>query len=484
MVRSLGSRSLFSTRESRRMFAALPLLIMACSGTRTDEFGQELKVPEAIAEGDVQVSCIVDCADDGSCEQATVFVSACAEDNQGTCYEVKPADQKGGNTYIVSIDSKGERDAIEGVTCKSRDDGSESLPVDLLFVIDTTSSMAGAIEGVVNSINEFVNRLADEKVDVRIGGIAFGDTAPLTSCTAPATPFHAFTKKFGAGTNEDPESFNAWLGQLTASYCGDGGGDGPENALDALEFALGNDPDPMDAFTADAFAWNPGSLHAAMVITDVEQHQKSDMSNIAHFDLADVQKDLAGFAVVHVVGPDFGCFGTPYAGCECNVTPYQCDAGCECDAQCPTPGCAADMGAGYCDDPMQTCDIDCPGYKGSTCDTTPGICDSATVDDVDTPCADDVDCKGGVPTGTYVERRCEPMPREPYADMAELAQATHGTFTVLPLGGNVDLTKLPLAGVLIGTEQCDTSLPAGATAVRCVYKDSAGHEGEVTVDLK
>jgi hypothetical protein len=461
----------------------LPLLTVACSGTRTEEFSQELSVPEAITDGDVQVSCIVDCADAEQCDEATVFVSACAENDQGTCYEVKPADQKGGNTYIVSLDSKGEGDALEGVTCKARSESGESLPVDLLFVIDTTSSMAGAIQGVVDSINAFVNRLAEEKVDVRIGGIAFGDAAPLTTCTAPATPFSAFTKKFGAGSNEDPESFNAWLAQLSASYCGDGGGDGPENALDALEFALGKDPNAADTFTADAFKWSPGSLHAVMVITDVEQHQKSDMANIAHFDLADVQEDVQGFAVVHVVGPDFGCFGTPAAHCECNVTPYTCDAGCGCDPMCPTPGCTADMGAGYCDDPTQTCDIDCAGYEGSKCDLSPNSCDYAS-DDPTTPCADDVDCAGGVPPGTYKPRRCEPTPREPYADMADLAAATHGTFTVLPSGGNVDLTKLPLAGVLIGTEQCDTTLPASATAVRCVYKDSAGHAGEVTVNLK
>jgi hypothetical protein len=315
---------------------------------------------------------------------------------------------------------------------------------------------------------------------VRIGGIAFGDGAPLPRCTAAKPPFNPFTTRFGVGTETDETSFNHWVSGLSSSYCGDGGGDGPENALDAIQFALGNDPDPADAFPATAFDWNPGSLHVIVVITDVAQHQKSDNKGIAHFDLAEVKAATAGFAVVHVVAPNFGCYNTPAAGCACDVS-TACDPDCTCDLACPTPGCAADLKVGTCDDPASTCDRDCLGFpSGSSCDVTVGRCDpdatSAT-----TPCADDIDCVGGVAVGTSSKRRCHPTPQAPSADIGELTLATGGAFTTLSTDGHIDLNRLPLTGVLAETAKCKASLPADATSVRCVYIDEDGHRGEATI---
>jgi hypothetical protein len=447
---------------------------------------QQIPVPGEILDGDVQVSCTVSCASDDNCAEASVFVSACSSTEQGLCYEVTPIDDPSGdgNTYIISINDDGDGDVLEGTTCSAPNEG-DDLPVDLVFVIDTTGSMGTAIGGIKSSIDAFVDDLAERGVDVRIGGIAFGDGAPLPGCIEPDAPFQVFTETFGEGTEADPDSFNFWLNNVDAGHCGDGGGDGPENALDAIEFALGNDPLPDDAFPADAFEWNPSSLHVIMVVTDVTQHQASDGTPIAHFELEDVEADLRNFAIVHVVGPNLSCVGTPAYDCECNETPFSCDEGCACDLYCPLAGCEEDVNAFSCDDAEATCDIDCPGYPaGASCDVTAGYCDAADLEaEVPEPCAEDFDCAGGAAVGPSATRRCEPQDTGLNADVADLAVATRGTFTVLPESGVVDLTALPLTGVLTATEECEASLPADAVAVRCVYRDDDGHEGEVTVQL-
>jgi hypothetical protein len=440
-------------------------------------------VPPAVVDGNVQVSCTVSCEAAANCTTPNVYVSACAEDQPGLCYDITPIDDPagGGNTYIVSIDANGQEDVIEGAECQAADVGDDALPVDILFVIDTTSSMENAIDGIVASIDSFVGTLAARGVDARIGAIAFGDDAPLPDCVAPEAPFAAFTDKFGAGSESDPESFNYWLSNLGASHCGDAGGDSPENALDAIEFALGNDPLPSDAFPADAFAWNPEALHVIEVITDVPQHELGDGYDIAHFDLEQVKADLDAFAVVHVVGPNYGCYNTPMAGCECNVSDG-CDTGCACDISCPTPGCADDVNTGLCDSATSVCDRDCAGFGGSSCDVTVDVCDAASAGGT-APCADDVDCVGTAAVGAESDRRCAPESQAPYIDIGELTLATGGAFTTLPEDGSVDLTKLPLGGVIVATERCTGALPPDTRAVRCVYVDADGNEGEVIVEL-
>jgi hypothetical protein len=451
----------------------------------------QIDVPEEITDGDVRVSCTVTCKEDTECLQGSVFVSACAADTPGLCYEVTPIDDPSGdgNTYIVSIDDDGESDVIESATCTSAEDSTEGLPADLLFVIDTSSSMAAAISGVIGSIDSFVDELASQGVNMRIGGIAFADTSPLLNCVAPDAGFAPFTDKFGLGTEEDPESFTYWLNNVSTTHCGDyGGSDIPENALDALGFALGHDANSNDTISADAFEWAPNSLKVIVLITDAPQHDQGQGSTKAHFSFADIKSELQGFAVVHVVGPNYGCYNTPAASCACNVTRSVCDTGCECDLRCLKSDCPEDTTIGVCNvSPLEgaTCDPDCRGYpSGSSCDITVNRCDFAT-DSTTEACADDFDCTGSMPPGTTVNtRRCEPTPQTPYVDIGELTTVTNGAFSTLPSTGVVDLTKLPLTGVLVQTEQCDVPLPEDATAVRCVYSDADGHKGEVVVDLK
>src|SRR6185369_15388100 len=390
-----------------------------------------------------------------------------------------------GNTYIISIDPSGTGDVIEKSTCSATTDSKEQPPVDLLFAIDTTSSMGSAIKGVVASIDSFVSGLAKKGVKkMRIGGIAFGNVAPLTNCAGSDAPFVPFTDKFGADTQTDSASFNYWLSNLSASHCGDGGGDNPEGGIDAVEFALGHDTSLTDKFDATVFDWQPNAVHQIVVITDTAQHQTSDGDSVAHYELTQLAKDVRGFATVHVVGPNIGCYNTPAAGCACDLDAEECDAGCACDLQCATPGCAADVKIGTCDDAKQTCDRDCAGCNGASCDKRAGRCDPVSTDKPTEPCAADIDCANGVAVDTSIVRRCERVDIAPYADLGALTLATGGAFTLLPANGSVDLTALPLSGVIASTEKCTAPLPPDAKAVRCVYEDDQGHQGEVVVELK
>jgi len=446
-----------------------------------------LTPPEPIIDGNVRVSCTLTCAGDSGCAQGAVFVSACDKDHPELCYEITPIDDPSGkgNTYIISVDPKGNGDVLEKTSCTATTDSSDQPAVDLLFAIDTTSSMGSAINGVVASIDSFVSGLAAKGVKMRIGGIAFGNGAPLANCAAPKAPFVPFTAKFGADTKTDSESFNFWLSNLSASHCGDGGGDKPEGGIDALEFALGHDTSLTDKFEANVFDWKPNAAHEIIVITDASQHQSTDGTTAAHYDLAELTEHVRGFASVHVVGPNLGCYNTPVAGCACDLNPTTCDKGCACDLQCATPACAADVLIGSCDDPKQTCDRDCAGFPGGvSCDTRVGRCDPLSAEKPTVPCGEDIDCSHGVAVNAQSARRCLPTESAPFADLGQLTLATGGAFTPLPSTGTVDLTQLPLSGVIETTEKCTAHLPADASAVRCVYDDDKGHQGEVVVELK
>jgi hypothetical protein len=47
--------------------------------------------------------------------------------------------------------------------------------VDIIFVLDTTSSMTSAIAGVKNNVNEFVRIMTIAGYDARFGVVTFGD---------------------------------------------------------------------------------------------------------------------------------------------------------------------------------------------------------------------------------------------------------------------------------------------------------------------
>jgi hypothetical protein len=135
------------------------------------------------------------------------------------------------------------------------------------FTVDTTGSMAWAIDGVRQGVGEFARGLSASGLDIRFGGIEFGDG--VRSSTALGSD----------------EALRGWLQRLTAI----GGNDAPENPVDALLAA------------ADAMQFRDEALRYYIVVTDTGFHELSDGSGCADHNLADVVEALRGEALMAVV---------------------------------------------------------------------------------------------------------------------------------------------------------------------------------------
>ncbi len=101
----------------------------------------------------------------------------------------------------------------------------ESVPVDVVFVIDTTGSMGEEITNVKNSIQTFVSILAEKGVDAHLALIDYRDT---TEGESTVIHMNGSTPWFS-----DAGMFQNELGKLVVT----GGGDRPETVIDGLEAA-------------------------------------------------------------------------------------------------------------------------------------------------------------------------------------------------------------------------------------------------------
>jgi Mg-chelatase subunit ChlD len=95
---------------------------------------------------------------------------------------------------------------------------------DIVFVLDVTSSMQVAINGVRDGIKSFADGLDPKRLDFRLGLVAFrdleeGEPSEVLRFKPDSSPF-----------TTDPEEFKQQVNRLRA----DGGGDVEESALDAI----------------------------------------------------------------------------------------------------------------------------------------------------------------------------------------------------------------------------------------------------------
>ncbi len=110
---------------------------------------------------------------------------------------------------------------------------------DIVFVLDVTGSMSGAISGVKNNIIEFADSLTARGVIYRLGLVTFLDEVENV---------YDFTANAAAFKNS-----------VAAQYA-HGGGDAPENSLDAL-------------FRASQLPFSPTAQHLIIWITDDAYHE-------------------------------------------------------------------------------------------------------------------------------------------------------------------------------------------------------------------
>ena len=127
----------------------------------------------------------------------------------------------------------------------------QGRPVDIVFVLDITESMQPYVDAVKQNMINFAQDLAQNHRDYRLGLVTFEDYVvsayPDCSC--------AYSKAM----TPDVQKFTDWVGTLHAG----GGGDIPEDQLDALAYA-------------STMPFRPDAQGIIILITDAPPHVAGD----------------------------------------------------------------------------------------------------------------------------------------------------------------------------------------------------------------
>jgi FHA domain/von Willebrand factor type A domain len=137
----------------------------------------------------------------------------------------------------------------------------QGRPVDIVFVLDVTESMQPYIDAVKQNVISFAKDLATNNRDYRLGLVTFEDyvTSQSPDCGCP------YRNKMTSNVNE----FTQWVGSLHAG----GGGDIPEDQLDALAYA-------------STFPFRPEAQGIIILVSDAPDHHAGDASARAQHDQA------------------------------------------------------------------------------------------------------------------------------------------------------------------------------------------------------
>jgi hypothetical protein len=159
--------------------------------------------------------------------------------------------------------------------------GDSSIPLDLVFAIDSSSSMEPAINSIKESVTELVQFLNEKGLTVRVGGVDFADLVRT---------------KFDL-TN-DISLFKDWLSKINTIS----GGDSPESGLDAC------------VYINEAMGWAKGAQRVIILISNSTTHVKGEKScNYltpsslrmtfldAKYNLDDVKRKMTGNTIIHTV---------------------------------------------------------------------------------------------------------------------------------------------------------------------------------------
>ncbi|MEM1093627.1 MAG: VWA domain-containing protein [Bacteroidota bacterium] len=130
----------------------------------------------------------------------------------------------------------------------ARDSTGSLNQADVVFVLDVSGSMGNEIAAVRSNIVEFADSLTQRGIDYRLGLVAFRDAV---------TEVSNFT--------DDVDSFRGVVGRQTAS----GGGDRPENSLDAIDRAA-------------QFAFRPTAQRVLIWITDADYYEGTTDTRTQH----------------------------------------------------------------------------------------------------------------------------------------------------------------------------------------------------------
>jgi len=127
----------------------------------------------------------------------------------------------------------------------------QGRPVDIVFVMDITESMQPYIDAVKQNMINFANDLASNNRDYRLGLVTFEDyvVSQYPDCNC----------EYRNKMTSDVQKFIGWVGTLHAG----GGGDIPEDQLDALAYAA-------------TFPFRPDAQGIVILVTDAPPHVAGD----------------------------------------------------------------------------------------------------------------------------------------------------------------------------------------------------------------
>jgi len=137
----------------------------------------------------------------------------------------------------------------------------QGRPVDIVFVLDVTESMQPYIDAVKQNIISFAQDLAANNRDYRLGLVTFEDyvVSKYPDCNC------AYRNTMTSNVNQ----FIDWVSGLHAG----GGGDIPEDQLDALAYAA-------------SFPFRPEAEGIIIIVTDAPPHHAGDGSEYTQHDQA------------------------------------------------------------------------------------------------------------------------------------------------------------------------------------------------------
>ena len=129
----------------------------------------------------------------------------------------------------------------------------QGRPVDIVFVLNVTESMQPYIDAVKQNVIAFAQDLQSNSRDYRLGLVTFEDYVVSSYPDCNCAYRNAFTSNV--------KQFTDWVGTLHAG----GGGDIPENQLDALAYAA-------------KFPFRPEAEGIIIIVTDAPPHHDGDGS--------------------------------------------------------------------------------------------------------------------------------------------------------------------------------------------------------------
>src|SRR4029077_15593171 len=129
----------------------------------------------------------------------------------------------------------------------------QGRPVDIVFVMDVTESMQPYIDAVKQNVIAFAQDLQSNSRDYRLGLVTFEDyvVSKYPDCNC----------EYRNTMTSDVKKFTQWVGSLHAG----GGGDIPEDQLDALAYA-------------STFPFRPEAQGIIILVTDAPDHHAGDGS--------------------------------------------------------------------------------------------------------------------------------------------------------------------------------------------------------------